>query len=136
MAFFASRLHRRPSLKHRRPGLPPVRLRPLAGHARRPDRDCEQALLHRHGHPETQGSQGLPARLGQLPRQAVTEHPADNIISKCFYADISYIYFQCFSYFCFVKDQLKQFDDVNFVQPRWNSQVFLKLALHFLALAM
>lgn len=38
------RLHRRPALQHRRPGLPTVRVRPLADPARRPVRGRLQAL--------------------------------------------------------------------------------------------
>ncbi len=49
-----------------------MRLRSLAGHARRSDGGLKQALLHRHGHEEEEGSQGLSARLGKLSRQAVT----------------------------------------------------------------
>lgn len=43
------RVHGRPALQHRRPGLPAVRVRPLAGPARRPERARKQALRCRTG---------------------------------------------------------------------------------------
>lgn len=48
-----------------------MRVRSLAGHARRPDGASIKTLPNRHGHQEAKGSQGLPPRFGKLSRQAV-----------------------------------------------------------------
>ena len=66
------RFHRRSSLQHRRTGFPPVRLRPLAGHARRPHGGRFQAQRDRHGHEKTQGPQDRTSRPCKLPGQVVT----------------------------------------------------------------
>jgi len=67
------RLHRRPEVEHWWTGFPPVHLRPLADHARRPDGERLQAQRHRRGHQEAQGTQARTSLGRQLPGQNVIQ---------------------------------------------------------------
>merc|ERR1711877_84955 len=65
------RLHGRPEVQHRRPGLPAVRVRPLADPARRPAPGGNQALPDRAGHQEEEGIEARQPRHYKLSGQIV-----------------------------------------------------------------
>lgn len=65
------RLHRRPEVQHRRPGLPPVRVRPLADPSRRPALRRNQAPPDRADHKGKEGPEARQPRPGQLSGQIV-----------------------------------------------------------------
>merc|ERR1712137_1531228 len=65
------RLHRRPEVQHRRPGLPPVRVRPLADPSRRPALRGNQALPDCADHKGKEGPEARQCRHQQLSGQIV-----------------------------------------------------------------
>ena len=74
-ALSVPRFHSWPPFPYWWPGLPTVRVWPLADPHRRPLRPTHQAWYRRHGHTQTQGSQGRYPSVGQLPGQIVNAWP-------------------------------------------------------------
>merc|ERR1712107_868255 len=67
------RIHRRPEIQHRRPGLPSVRVRPLADSARRSTAGGHQAIPDRAGHKVEKGIETRQRRPWKLSGQIVIE---------------------------------------------------------------